>query len=141
MNPNEYQKMAMRTNDGKDSERLQSFLIKVDTVNRLAKLEGKSTRVQSEELICGAMGLNGEAGEVVDLLKKYIFHGHKFVKEDLVKELGDVLWYVALICDSLGIPMEEVMEKNIKKLKERYPEGFTEKSKHKSKRLKEGRLK
>ena len=128
MNPNEYQKMAMRTNDGKDSERLQSFLIKVDTVNRLAKLEGKSTRVQSEELICGAMGLNGEAGEVVDLLKKCIFHGHKFVKEDLVKELGDVLWYVALICDSLGIPMEEVMEKNIKKLKERYPEGFTEKA-------------
>lgn len=128
MNPNVYQKMAMRTNDGKDSERLQSFLIKVDTVNRLAELEGKSTRVQSEELICGAMGLSGEAGEVVDLLKKYIFHGHKFVKEDLVNELGDVLWYVALICDSLGVPMEEVMKKNIKKLKERYPEGFTEKA-------------
>lgn len=128
MNPNEYQRMAMRTNDGKDSERLQSFLIKVDTVNELAELEGKSIRVKSGELICGVMGLNGEAGEVVDLLKKFVFHGHKFVKEDLVKELGDVLWYVALICDSLGITMEEVMEKNINKLKERYPEGFTEKA-------------
>lgn len=128
MNPNEYQRMAMRTNDGKDSERLQNFLIKVDTVNELAELEGKSIRVKSGELICGVMGLNGEAGEVVDLLKKFVFHGHKFVKEDLVKELGDVLWYVALICDSLGITMEEVMEKNINKLKERYPEGFTEKA-------------
>lgn len=128
MNPNEYQKAAMRTNDRKGSERLQSFLIKVDTVNGLAKLEGKTKRVQAEDLICGAMGLNGEAGEVVDLLKKFVFHGHKFDKEGLVKELGDVLWYVALICDSLGIPMEEVMEKNIKKLKERYPEGFTEKA-------------
>lgn len=128
MNPNEYQRMAMRTNDGKDSERLQSFLIKVDTVNELAELEGKSIRVKSGELICGVMGLNGEAGEVVDLLKKFVFHGHNFVKEDLVKELGDVLWYVALICDSLGITMEEVMEKNINKLKERYPEGFTEKA-------------
>lgn len=125
MTPNSYQKAAMRTNDRKSSDRLQRFLIKIDAVNKIANLEGKQM-INPEDLICGAMGLNGEAGEVVDLLKKIVFHGHKFNKEDMIKELGDVLWYVALICDSLGISMEEVMTKNIEKLMQRYPDGFTE---------------
>lgn len=72
-----------------------------------------------------SMGLTGEAGEVCDYLKKVIFHGHALEDEKLIKELGDVLWYVAAICNTMGYDMEMVAERNIDKLYARYPEGFT----------------
>lgn len=69
-------------------------------------------------------GLNGEAGEIIDLLKKYEFQGHEFDHAKVVEELGDVLWYCALLADALGIQLQEAMRRNIEKLKERYPDGF-----------------
>jgi NTP pyrophosphatase (non-canonical NTP hydrolase) len=72
-----------------------------------------------------AMGLAGECGEVVDLLKKWIHHKHPENREELVKELGDVLHYVAGLCSMYGIRLEEVATTNIMKLQERYPQGFT----------------
>ena len=77
------------------------------------------------------LGLTGEAGECADIIKKHLHHGHELDVEHLKKELGDVLWYVAVGCEILGTTMEEVMQMNIDKLKARYPEGFdSEKSKH-----------
>jgi NTP pyrophosphatase (non-canonical NTP hydrolase) len=73
-----------------------------------------------------AMGLAGESGEVVDLLKKWVHHGHTLDRDKLVKELGDVMWYVAAIatcCDDISLT--EVCQKNIDKLMARYPEGFS----------------
>lgn len=70
------------------------------------------------------LGLTGEAGECADLIKKHLHHGHELDTEHLEKELGDVLWYVALGCTVIGITMDEVMSKNIEKLKKRYPNGF-----------------
>lgn len=70
------------------------------------------------------LGLAGEAGEVVDLVKKHLGHGHELPREKLVKELGDVLWYVATIAASQGIKLSEVAEANIAKLRARYPNGF-----------------
>ncbi len=72
-----------------------------------------------------AMGLSGETGEVVDQLKKVIFHGHKFDRDEIEKELGDVLHYLSGIATLLEISMEEVASKNLEKLKKRYPEGFS----------------
>jgi len=71
------------------------------------------------------MGLAGETGEVVDYLKKCVFHGHDLDKEKLTKELGDVLWYLARIADDCSISLEQIMIENIEKLKRRYPEGFS----------------
>ncbi len=71
-----------------------------------------------------AVGLAGESGEVAELIKKGVFHGHGVDHEKLKKELGDVLWYVAGLCRIYSISMEEVMRANIKKLKIRYPNGF-----------------
>lgn len=80
-------------------------------------------------LVNSVMGLCGESGETVDIVKKHLFHGHPLDKEKLVKELGDVAWYLAEAATALDIPLEEIFEKNIEKLKSRYPEGFdTEKS-------------
>lgn len=72
-----------------------------------------------------AMGLAGEAGEVVDYLKKVLGHGHPLDQDKVAKELGDVLWYVAEICSVLQLDMGEVAEANVKKLKKRYPDGFS----------------
>ena len=82
-------------------------------------------------LINGVMGLCGEAGEAIDIVKKHLAQGHELDREGLIKELGDVAWYLAETATALGIDLDEVLERNIDKLKKRYPEGFSaEKSQH-----------
>lgn len=70
-------------------------------------------------------GLAGETGEVADLLKKHYFHSHPLDKQALIKELGDVAWYLAELCTAMHISLEEVCELNIRKLQERYGERFS----------------
>ena len=77
-----------------------------------------------EQLQNGLMGLNGEAGEAIDILKKHLFQGHHLDKEHIAKELGDCLWYIALAADALGYDLSVIMSDNIIKLGARYPEGF-----------------
>lgn len=67
----------------------------------------------------GALGLAGESGEVVDLLKKVI-HGKELDRSKLVDEMGDVLWYFTLICNVTGLSFDEIMKHNMNKLNERY---------------------
>lgn len=81
------------------------------------------------DLVIGAMGLCGEAGEVSEVIKKIVFHGHKMDALKIADELGDVLWYMAHIARTIGISLETIAEMNIQKLEKRYPDGFsTEKS-------------
>lgn len=75
-------------------------------------------------LINGVMGLCGESGEAIDIVKKHLAQGHELDREHLIKELGDVAWYLAELATVLDISLEEVLERNIEKLKKRYPEGF-----------------
>lgn len=120
MTGNEYQEQAMRTNDGHAQDRLADRM-----------LAGIMHKKDVAELINGLMGLTGEAGELTDLFKKWIFHNAPLDEEHAKKEVGDVLWYVAMICRSMGWSMDVIMQMNIDKLKARYPEGFdTEKSNH-----------
>jgi len=72
------------------------------------------------------MGLCTEAGEFQDELKRDIFYGKEVDLLNLVEECGDILWYVAEILNALDVTFEEVMQKNIDKLRARYPEEFTE---------------
>lgn len=76
-------------------------------------------------LLNGVMGLCGESGEVIDIVKKHISQGHSLNKEKLIEELGDVAWYLAETAYALGVDLESVLAGNIQKLKERYPEGFS----------------
>lgn len=80
---------------------------------------------KDELLLNGVMGLCGEAGEVIDLVKKWKFQGHELNKKDILEELGDVIWYWSLACYALGVKASEVMEANIEKLKDRYQDGFS----------------
>ena len=82
-------------------------------------------------LINGVMGLCGEAGEAIDIVKKHLAQGHELDREGLIKELGDVAWYLAEAAFALDATLEEVCQGNIDKLRRRYPEGFSrEKSLH-----------
>lgn len=83
-----------------------------------------NTYNKTDKLLCGLMGLNGEAGEAIDICKKYYFQGHELDRKKLVDELGDVLWYIAEIATSLNVTIEDIAINNIEKLKKRYPEGF-----------------
>lgn len=84
-----------------------------------------SANSPKDNLINAALGLTGEAGEVADLVKKHIYHGHELDIDKLVKELGDVLWYIAQACRAINVPMDTVAVTNIEKLLDRYPTAFT----------------
>lgn len=81
------------------------------------------TEVEAQK--CYAMGLAGEAGEVADYLKKVFWHGHKMERSKLVKELGDVLWYVAMVAFKFRITLSEVAKENVIKLRLRYGQRFS----------------
>lgn len=72
-----------------------------------------------------ALGLAGESGEVIELVKKHIGHGQDLDRLKLRKELGDVLWYLAALCSLCSLDLGDVAAGNIEKLKARYPDGFS----------------
>jgi NTP pyrophosphatase (non-canonical NTP hydrolase) len=72
------------------------------------------------------MGLAGETGELVDMLKKWIGHGHELSLTEVEKELGDILWYISEIATTLELRLDQIAAKNMDKLVARYPEGFSE---------------
>ncbi len=73
-----------------------------------------------------AMGMCTEAGELQDAYKKYVFYGKAYDTVNIKEEIGDLLWYVALLCKCLGVSIEEIMERVIAKLRKRYGDKFTE---------------
>lgn len=108
MEVNEYQKSAMTT--------LNPALDKKDV------------------LINSVMGLCGESGEAIDIVKKWLMQGHDLDREHLIKELGDVAWYLAEAATALDVPLETVLQGNLDKLRQRFPNGFdTEASVHRKK--------
>lgn len=99
MTINEYQKLAMTTLNPALSEK--------------------------DVLINGVMGLCGESGEVIDMVKKHLAQGHDLNREKIAKELGDVAWYLAEIATVIGYDLEDILVMNIEKLRARYPAGFS----------------
>lgn len=79
---------------------------------------------RKDVLINSVMGLCGESGEAIDIVKKWLAQGHELDKAHLIKELGDVAWYLAEAATALDIPLEQIMQGNIEKLKSRYPQGY-----------------
>ena len=97
------------------------------TVNEYQKLAMVSLNPdlsRQDMLLNAVMGLCGESGEAIDIVKKQLFQGHPLDDEKLKKELGDIAWYLAEAASALDVPLEEIFQGNIDKLKKRYPEGF-----------------
>lgn len=106
MNFNEYQKAALRTAKEMDN---------------------------CKQLMNAALGICGEGGEVADMVKKSAFQGHSMNVTHVAKELGDVLWYLAVGAKSIGYTLDEIGQMNLAKLEARYPNGFeVERSLHRA---------
>ena len=97
------------------------------TINEYQKLAMTTLNPALDErdiLINGVMGLCGEAGEAIDIVKKHLAQGHPLDREHLIEELGDIAWYIAETATALEIELNEVFSRNLEKLKKRYPAGF-----------------
>lgn len=81
---------------------------------------------QVDDLAYLVLGLNGEAGEVAEHVKKRLRHGKELDRDAINKELGDLLWYLAVMAYELGLPLEDIAADNIAKLRARYPGGFVQ---------------
>lgn len=79
---------------------------------------------QKDVLINSVMGLCGESGEAIDIVKKWLMQGHELDKEHLMRELGDVAWYLAEAATALEVPLETIFQTNLDKLEKRFPQGF-----------------
>ena len=79
---------------------------------------------RQEILINGVMGLCGESGEAIDIVKKWLAQGHELDRDALARELGDIAWYLAETAHALGYDLEQILQMNVDKLKKRYPDGF-----------------
>lgn len=128
--PGKYEKLGQRfdaeiyeiCNEGK-------LGLTANEYQRLAMISLNPAMNRKDVLINGVMGLCGESGEAIDIVKKYLHQGHPLDKERLSQELGDIAWYLAETAYALGIPLEKILRGNLEKLKKRYPEGFdTERS-------------
>lgn len=127
MEINYYQQAALRTEAPKRVYTAPRALLAAFA--RMGVVSDPDEQTSLIRLLEGLMGMNGEAGEASDILKKVLFQGHKLDREHMAKELGDVCWYIALAADAIGYTLEEVMQMNIDKLYARYPNGFeTERS-------------
>lgn len=91
---------------------------------RLFVEQGNFTKDARDAQFLSAMGLAGESGEVCDYLKKVLLHGKPLDREKLVDELGDVLWYLIHTMNTFDLTFEEVINHNVHKLCERYPDGY-----------------
>ena len=101
----------------------------INEYQKLAMITMNPSLERKDVLINGVMGLCGESGEAIDIVKRWLAQGHELDKEHLAIELGDIAWYLAETATALDITLEDIFQANIDKLKKRYPKGFeTEKS-------------
>jgi len=107
MNPREYQKLCKKTK--------------------------KKFSNKEKEIFTLGLGIAGEAGDVAGCIKKTVSHGDD-QRNGLKENLGDTMWYIAMICDFFGWNLEKIMQENIEKLRKRHPKGFSNRAARKDKR-------
>lgn len=96
-----------------------------DYMKNVKRTESPHFTKVNERLLHGIIGICTESGELMDVIKKNIFYKQSIDIPNLKEEVGDILWYLGLICMHLECTFEDIMDMNIKKLKARYPNKFT----------------
>jgi NTP pyrophosphatase (non-canonical NTP hydrolase) len=133
-------------------QKIDFQVVFIDQYQELASRTASKTNTDMQELVLHSLGVAGESGEttdelmelllfsvmkmklygraaaIADFVKKIFGHGHPFdetAKKKIAKELGDVKWYTAMLAKVVGLKESVIATQNIKKLWERYPEGFS----------------
>lgn len=81
----------------------------------------------NQNLMHAAAGVSGEAGEVLDIIKKIWAYNKPLDIPHLMEEVGDLVFYITALCNELGVNIEEIKEQNVEKLTARYPQGYSDK--------------
>lgn len=115
MNPTDYQAQASRTECNNERAR-----------QRLIETSYQPTNYMPIRIAHAIMGMVNEVGELSSLVKGHIYHGRHLDKVWIAEEVGDLLWYIALICNALELDMGNIMTANIAKLKARYPDKYSD---------------
>lgn len=118
-----------------------TFLVELNEYQRLALRTARTDHAGPPTSLNWIMGLVGEAlelaqltgdispalasGRVMEHVKKVFYHGHEPDIGIIKKELGDILWYLAVMANNVGLKLDDIATSNIDKLRERYPEGFS----------------
>lgn len=114
MTPEEYQKAAQRTECNQSTSCRNMYYRSLGPSHAAIRLNH------------GALGIVKEGGEILADLEKWIYYDQELNRDHIKEELGDVLWYVALVCNALGLSLTAVMEANVAKLEKRYPTGYSD---------------
>lgn len=85
-------------------------------------LRTAAARSQRNKLLEAAMGIGGEGGEIVDIIKKHVFYGKELDRQHIKEELSDICWYINLMLSAVESSWSEVFDMNIAKLEARYPD-------------------
>lgn len=94
---------------------------------RQAKRTAKKFRDPDRAILTWGLGIAGEAGDVASCIKKTVIHKNN-QREGIRENIGDTLWYMAMICSHFGWNLEDILTENMKKLEKRYPNGFSHKN-------------
>jgi NTP pyrophosphatase (non-canonical NTP hydrolase) len=112
MNPSEYQKLAQRT--------------ECDQKKSMERLVEYSSNLVAIRALHSIIGMSGEVGELSGAIEKWLYYGQELDLINVKEEIGDLMWYIAEMCNALGLDMGSLMEANIRKLRVRYPDKFSE---------------
>lgn len=116
MKPLDYQRAAMKTRCPQDQ-----------ALTRIGKTPAPINDGNAgAQILHSVLGLTGEVGELASAIEKYAYYNQQFDVTNVQEEIGDVLWYIAELCSALNMDMGYIMESNIRKLKQRYPDKFEE---------------
>lgn len=116
----------------KESNDLTAFMNRLDRLDANYEAYGADGEyihgpsINVPLLLTGAVGLNSEAGELIEIVKKLLFQGKPLTEENVFhmkRELGDIMWYWINSCRALGLDPNEVIAENVRKLEARYPGG------------------
>jgi len=108
-----------------DTKQYKELVLKTES-NDFDAISSRLKDKRALRLLHGTCGIATEAGELLDTIKKYAFYGKEIDTVNVVEEIGDLMWYCTVVLDELGVSYEDVMDKNINKLKARYGEKFSE---------------
>ena len=102
---------------------------------KFCRKTAKKFKNKEKEILVWGLGIAGEAGDVAGCIKKTFAHDNN-QKDGIKENIGDTMWYAAMICNYFNWDFDEILKENVQKLKKRYPKGFVVKrAKRKGKRM------